>query len=170
MFGILDLNLHLIRARTYPRRYCCNDAKMQAKRVAATTGILTVGVAAASIAAAGLLVYFIGKVTLSVVAAPPRAIMKARKRRRLQRELRRRQQDLRRDGCACYFPLDGGGCMFCGRINPYVTLRHLEIAHIQFFFFVTLLLKFAPCFDIGCGCHCTLYIVHEYSCRESIFR
>jgi hypothetical protein len=104
--------------RTSHFRYCCNDAKMQAQRVVAVTGILTVGVAAAAIAAAGLVVYYTGLLTWKVVAAPPRAIAKARYRRRELNRRRRLEEERRQQGCACYFPLDGSGCLFCGQINP----------------------------------------------------
>eukprot|EP00035_Acanthoeca_spectabilis_P009225 m.164391 g.164391 ORF g.164391 m.164391 type:complete len:509 (-) comp14654_c0_seq1:29-1555(-) len=97
-------------------KYCCNDRKQWAKRVAATTAILTVGVAAIALAAAGYIIYGVGRGTLELVAAPPRAISRARARRRE----RQRRQQIHGSNCAHYYPVDSGEsapCMFCGLVK-----------------------------------------------------
>lgn len=97
---------------------------MQAKRVAATGGILTIGVAAAAIAAAGFIVYVVGYAATEVICVGPRAISRAKKRRRERRVQERRRQQFAADGCACYFQRGSMECMFCGGPRPSAECEH----------------------------------------------
>lgn len=95
-----------------PSQYknCCNDKKMWTKRVAATCGILTVGVAGAAVAGVGLFTYYFFVVNYNLMMAAPRAMVRANRRRLMRRQFEKRSGS----ACAHYFPIESNGCMFCG--------------------------------------------------------